>query len=268
MIFRSSIFRSSFHFIFIFHTIFLFEQNKTANWWNTHTHTDTLERNPGKTRKNAKLKNAGPTEITEASRQTAGAPTGGIRLQTSKRLPYQKIRSTLAPSHAHTFGASSHMPAAPLRSSTQHGTAYAASGTGPTPAIRGRGDAMAGADQSANHPELELSWEKTLPVARDRQKQLIYRGAATPKPDCVARRPTRKDENERKEFHRILKNMCDLHNKNYYPKYKKWCDEYFYLPHREEARGIGGIFFDYKKDNFEKNFKFVRDFGITFEVIF
>ena len=138
----------------------------------THTHTHTHESNPGKTRKNAKLKNAGPTEITEASRQTAGAPTGGIRLQTSKRLPYQKIRSTLAPSHAHTCGASSHMPAAPLRSSTQPGAADAASGTGPTPAIRGRGDAMAGADQSANDPELERSRERTLPAVGDRQKQL------------------------------------------------------------------------------------------------
>ena len=57
---------------------------------------------------------------------------------------------------------------------------------------------MAGADQSANDPELELSREKKLPVVGDRQKQLIYRGAATPKPDCVARGPTRKDENERK----------------------------------------------------------------------
>ena len=55
---------------------------------------------------------------------------------------------------------------------------------------------MAGADQSAHDPELGLSREKTLPVARDRQKQLIYRGAATPKPDSVARGPTRKDENE------------------------------------------------------------------------
>ena len=42
----------------------------------------------------------------------------------------------------------------------------------------------------------------------------------------------------------------------------------FYLPHRKESRGIGGIFFDYKKDNFEKNFKFVRDVGVTFETIF
>ena len=62
--------------------------------------------------------------------------------------------------------------------------------------------------------------------------------------------------------------MCNRHNKNYYEKYKKWCDEYFYLPHRREARGIGGIFFDYKKNNFENDFKFVRDVGITFQLLF
>ena len=80
--------------------------------------------------------------------------------------------------------------------------------------------------------------------------------------------PSIKDENEKKEFHKILKKMCDRHNKNYYTKYKKWCDEYFYLPHRKENRGIGGIFFDYKKNNFEKDFKFTRDIGITFQSIF
>ena len=80
--------------------------------------------------------------------------------------------------------------------------------------------------------------------------------------------PSKKDKNEKKEFHKILKNMCNRHDKNYYSKYKKWCDEYFYLPHRKEPRGIGGIFFDYKKDNFEKDFKFVRDVGITFQLIF
>ena len=80
--------------------------------------------------------------------------------------------------------------------------------------------------------------------------------------------PSIKDENEKKEFHKILKKMCERHNKNYYTKYKKWCDEYFYLPHRKETRGIGGIFFDYKKNNFEKDFKFTRDIGITFQSIF
>ena len=80
--------------------------------------------------------------------------------------------------------------------------------------------------------------------------------------------PSLKDNNEKKQFHKTLKNMCDRHNKNYYKKYKKWCDKYFYLPHRNETRGIGGIFFDYKKDNFQNDFKFVRDMGITFQIIF
>ena len=80
--------------------------------------------------------------------------------------------------------------------------------------------------------------------------------------------PSKIDNKEKKEFHKTLKKMCDRHNKNYYSKYKKWCDEYFYLPHRNEPRGIGGIFFDYKKDDFEKDFKFVRDVGVTFQSIF
>ena len=80
--------------------------------------------------------------------------------------------------------------------------------------------------------------------------------------------PSKKDDLERKKFHQTLKNMCNKHNKNYYKLYKKWCDEYFYLPHRNETRGIGGIFFDYKKNNFERDFNFVRDVGITFQIIF
>lgn len=45
-------------------------------------------------------------------------------------------------------------------------------------------------------------------------------------------------------FHRTLKSACDHHDSGYYPKYKKWCDDYFRIPHRGECRGIGGIFFD------------------------
>ena len=80
--------------------------------------------------------------------------------------------------------------------------------------------------------------------------------------------PAIKDMSEKNNFHKKLKLMCNQHDKKYYAKYKKWCDEYFYLPHRGEARGIGGIFFDYKKDNFEKDFKFVRDVGVTFQMLF
>jgi coproporphyrinogen III oxidase len=80
--------------------------------------------------------------------------------------------------------------------------------------------------------------------------------------------PSKKDDLEKKDFHQTLNDMCNQHHKNYYKKYKKWCDEYFYLPHRKEARGIGGIFFDYKKNHFKKDFKFVRDVGITFQILF
>ena len=72
----------------------------------------------------------------------------------------------------------------------------------------------------------------------------------------------------KKWFHNELKRTCDRHNKIFYKKYKKQCDEYFYLPHRKETRGIGGIFFDYKKENWEKDFNFVRDVGLTFKQIF
>ena len=80
--------------------------------------------------------------------------------------------------------------------------------------------------------------------------------------------PCFKDKKLKKWFHSEIKKSCDKHNKNYYKKYKKWCDEYFYLPHRNEPRGIGGIFFDYKKNNWEKDFSFVREVGISFKNIF
>ena len=76
--------------------------------------------------------------------------------------------------------------------------------------------------------------------------------------------PSKIDNAEKKEFHSTLKNLCNRHNKGYYKKYKKWCDEYFYLPHRKEPRGIGGIFFDYETKNWDENFKFIKDLGLGF----
>ena len=80
--------------------------------------------------------------------------------------------------------------------------------------------------------------------------------------------PCIEDKKLKQWFHKELKLSCDRHNKKYYKKFKKNCDKYFYLPHRKETRGIGGIFFDYKKENWEKDFSFVRDVGITFKKIF
>lgn len=71
------------------------------------------------------------------------------------------------------------------------------------------------------------------------------------------------------DFHQAFKTTCDQHNPDYYPKFKKWCDEYFYLPHRNEMRGIGGIFYDYHwTDNFIQDFAFSKDVGKTFLKIY
>ncbi len=70
-------------------------------------------------------------------------------------------------------------------------------------------------------------------------------------------------------FHQGLKRMCDQHDPDYYPKYKKWCDEYFYLPHRGEARGAGGIFYDNLASNdWFDDFAFTQDVGRAFRDIY
>ena len=77
--------------------------------------------------------------------------------------------------------------------------------------------------------------------------------------------PTFNDIESSNIFHRDLKNICDKYDKSYYPKFKGWCDDYFYLPHREEPRGVGGIFFDYLcNEDWDKDFSFVQDIGSIF----
>ena len=65
-------------------------------------------------------------------------------------------------------------------------------------------------------------------------------------------------------YHKGLKNICDKYDSKKYSEYKKWCDDYFYLPHRKEARGAGGIFFDYLKNDWEQDFEFIMDIGKYF----
>ena len=75
-----------------------------------------------------------------------------------------------------------------------------------------------------------------------------------------------------RHFHRELKSVCDQHHPSYYPEFKKWADDYFFLKHRNETRGIGGIFFDYLKDvdgfTKEARFNFVQSLGHAFAPLY
>ncbi len=75
--------------------------------------------------------------------------------------------------------------------------------------------------------------------------------------------PSFQDNKERSFVHKKLNDLCRK-NKKSYNVYKKWFDEYFYIKHRKEPRGIGGIFFDYLYKDWNKNFKFIRELGICF----
>jgi coproporphyrinogen III oxidase len=65
-------------------------------------------------------------------------------------------------------------------------------------------------------------------------------------------------------FHVEMKKCCDRHDLEYYPKFKKWADDYFYIPHRKCSRGVGGIFYDDLNTNWKKDFAFTTDVGSTF----
>jgi coproporphyrinogen III oxidase len=80
------------------------------------------------------------------------------------------------------------------------------------------------------------------------------------------------DTQDARWFHQQLKDACDKHDVSYYPKFKNGADDYFYSPHRNETRGIGGIFFDYQKPNLEKTkqsiFELVKQVGESFAPIY
>jgi coproporphyrinogen III oxidase len=77
--------------------------------------------------------------------------------------------------------------------------------------------------------------------------------------------PAMPDKKNINFFHNSLKQACSRHNQKYYPKFKKWCNEYFYLKHRNETRGAGGIFFDYlNTKNWGNDFNFLQDVGECF----
>ncbi len=69
-------------------------------------------------------------------------------------------------------------------------------------------------------------------------------------------------------FHDRLRAACDAHHPTHYERFAKWADDYFWIPHRNRARGVGGIFFDRLEDDFDTDFAFTRDVGDAFLDIF
>ena len=69
-------------------------------------------------------------------------------------------------------------------------------------------------------------------------------------------------------FHARLRAACAAHDPTFYPRFSKWAEDYFWLPHRNRARGVGGIFYDRLEDHFDEHFAFTRDVGEAFLDIF
>jgi len=106
-----------------------------------------------------------------------------------------------------------------------------------------------------------------VPAAHMNTRMIIttkgwFGGGGDLTPTSLESESAREDAND---FHAAMKAACDRHNPDYYPRFKAWCDTYFFLPHRGEPRGAGGIFFDYlATDDIAADFAFTRDVGTAF----
>ncbi|OCC23643.1 coproporphyrinogen III oxidase [Croceicoccus estronivorus] len=79
-------------------------------------------------------------------------------------------------------------------------------------------------------------------------------------------------EDDTREFHAAMRQACDAHDPEHYPRFKQWADDYFFIPHRRVHRGVGGIFYDHvecaDEAEWERNFAFTRDVGSAFLSVF
>jgi hypothetical protein len=140
-----------------------------------------------------------------------------------------------------------------------NGQGHARCGRGP-PVLRHRDQPDRPHDQSAR-----AGGAHEHPLHRHHQ-DLVRRRR---RPDAPARLPAPQDFPDAIDFHAAYQRACDAHDPDWHAKYKAWCDEYFFLPHRNEPRGIGGIFYDHHDSgDWSKDFAFTQDVGKAFLEIY